>query len=125
MEAKEKDNLRIQHLKDEKLHRDEIRWDKMNKEFEYYQQTEENMRQSKKALANKNSMPYDPITLRYSTTKEGKTLQLQDERTIYRAKIRQKMLFEKQTCGYDPITCEPKEFNDDIERPPTPDELRQ
>eukprot|EP01083_Nonionella_stella_P306600 1074372_1 len=112
-------NLKIQHLTKERIDRDKQRWNSMNLQYE----TDENKIKRFNPVKNNPSMPYNPITLRYDDSLDGKRLEYQDKQSIYRAKLREKRLFEKQTCGYDPVTGKPKMYTNNIVKPAIPNEL--
>eukprot|EP01084_Bolivina_argentea_P101578 182088_1 len=114
-----KHKLKIKHLTQERLNRDNERWDAMN--YQYTKQ--ENKLKKFNPIKNNPSMPYNPITLRYDDSFDGKRLEFQDKQAIYRAKLREKRLFEKQTCGYDPVTGKPKFYSNTIIKPETPKQL--
>lgn len=115
-----KQNLKIQHLTKERIDRDKKRWDSMNLQYE----SNENKIKNFTPIKNNPSMPYDPITLRYNDSKDGKRLEFQDKNAIYRAKLREKRLFEKQTSGFDPVTGKPKRYTNVIVKPEIPKELK-
>lgn len=115
----QKHSLKIQHLTQERIDRDTKRWNAMQTEFD---QNEEKIKKLN-PIKNEASMPYNPITLRYDDSLDGKRLEFQDQQSIYRAKLREKRLFEKQTCGYCPLTGTKKAYQNEIERPSTPSEI--
>lgn len=113
-------NLKIQHLTKERIDRDTARWNAMNDEFE---KNEQKVKQFN-PIKNEPSMPYNPITLRYDDSLDGKRLEFADQKAIYRAKLREKRLFEKQSCGFCPVTGKPKAYKTEtIQRPDTPSEI--
>lgn len=118
-QRKNKYNQKIENLKNDREKRENLRYDLMHEQYQRKQSQLDNF----VPLKNNPSMPYNPITLRYNDSLDGKRLQLADEKTIWRAKLRQKMLFEKQSSGYDPINGNKQEYQKSIVRPNTPPEL--
>ena len=112
--------LKIAHLTQERLERDQQRWDHMNMQYE----AEENKVKQLHPIKNNPSMPYDPITLRYDDSLDGKRLEFSDKQSIYRAKLREQRLFEKQTSGFDPLTGQIKQYSKKITPPVMPTELK-
>lgn len=123
-----KHEKKIKKLKIERDIRHNKRIELMNNQFEYKEkqikQKQETMLNNPFTYKNGLSMPYDPITLKYNDGIDGQRLYFQDKRTIWRAKLRQKMLFEKSNSGFDPITGQPKQFTGNIIKPQTPPELK-
>lgn len=115
-----KHDLKIAHLTQERLERDQQRWDHMNLQYE----ADENKVKQFHPIKNNPSMPYNPITLRYDDSLDGKRLEFRDKQSIYRAKLREQRLFEKQSSGYDPLTGEVKQYNKEIVPPQKPKELK-
>ena len=114
--------LKIEHLSRERIDRDTQRWNAMNDEFD----ANEDKIKKFAPIKNEPSMPYNPITLRYDDSAQGKRLEFEDQQSIYRAKLREKRLFEKQTSGFDPLTGKPKAYKTDaIQRPLTPEEIKE
>ena len=63
--------------------------------------------QKKGAPKNLSSVPYDFLTLEYNATPEGRKLKHQDDKTKYRAVLRsQKLYYEQNRNGFNPVTGE-------------------
>lgn len=78
--------------------------------------------QMKGSPKNEGSLPYNPLTLEYDCTFEGKMLEFEDDKIKYRAKLRaRKLYYEQNRNGYNPITgeCCPEEKTPDKPEEPS------
>eukprot|EP00924_Labyrinthula_sp_SR-Ha-C_P015908 snap_masked-scaffold_4-processed-gene-12.17-mRNA-1 protein AED:1.00 eAED:1.00 QI:0/0/0/0/1/1/2/0/176 len=78
--------------------------------------------QKKGSPKNNPSVPYNPLTLEYDNSPQGRRLKYEDEKTIYRAKLRSKKIyFEANRNGYNPINGESVKYRFDTKgvQPPT------
>ena len=76
-----------------------------------------------KSKGNKQSVPYDPLTLKYQESLEGLKLRNEDDFVRYRSKLRSIALQERASfITYDPITGEDKS---NLAKPPRPVEWEQ
>lgn len=102
--------------------REEARWDAIDdlaaKESDRLVRLRQN---STKAKRNRPSEPYDPITLKYSETKDGQRLKYSDDCVRYRASLRSENLAAHQRSQYfDPITGVPQHRSLVIDKPNPP-----
>jgi len=65
----------------------------------------------------RNSMPYNPITLRYNDDPEGNKLHHEDNLTKYRGLLRSRRLDKYTNGGYNPITGAPRDIGCPPRRP--------
>lgn len=65
----------------------------------------------------RNSMPYNPITLRYNNDPEGNRLLHEDNMTKYRGLLRSRRLDKYTNGGYNPITGTPRDIGCPPRRP--------
>ena len=86
---------------------EEARWRAIEDEYAHSKRREEEMRiDGAFGKSNKNSMPYDPITLNYLEGRDGECLRYSDEALNYRGALRAQSLQSKTNNGYNPITGE-------------------
>jgi hypothetical protein len=90
---------------------EEVRWRTIETQHQMEQRRLEEMRENHSfARANKTSMPYNPINLRYDDGHDGERLRYSDESLRYRGALRAEHLQRRMTStGYDPITGAPIE----------------
>ena len=100
-------NLNVK--REEVINRDVGRWKMMEME-EQKEQERIDMRQAgwKAGQKNKASAAYNPITLDYDTTEQGKQLMEQDDNIRYRAGLRMFNLDNKMNSQFNVITGEPR-----------------
>ena len=76
--------------------RDEARWEGMEAAKEAEEQRVARLRENAKAAAaNRRSMAYDPLTLKYEDSQAGRALKRQDDQIMYRAALRAQRLQHK------------------------------
>ena len=61
-------------------------------------------------MKNNLSEAFNPITLQYDTTEQGRLLLQKDERAQQRAGMRLFNLDQRQNCGYNPITGQERRY---------------
>eukprot|EP01138_Halocafeteria_seosinensis_P001110 gb/GECG01001135.1/.p1 GENE.gb/GECG01001135.1/~~gb/GECG01001135.1/.p1 ORF type:complete len:191 (+),score=37.63 gb/GECG01001135.1/:1-573(+) len=100
----------ILRKREENAARDERRWRNMEEEEKKEKERLDKLRQSgTKALSNKKSTPYDPLTLNYDDTDSGRKLKERDEKILQRAAMRARTLEERNRgAGFDIISGEQK-----------------
>lgn len=95
--------------REQQINRDMTRWQQMGGEEGKYQQKLDNKQQQWKAGQKNNpSAAYNPLTLEYDQTQQGRELQLQDDQVKYRAGMRMFNLDQKMNSGFNVLTGEPR-----------------
>lgn len=95
--------------REQQINRDMTRWQKMDGEEDKYKQKLDNKQQQWKAGQKNNpSAAYNPLTLEYDQTQQGKELQMQDDQVRYRAGMRMFNLDQKMNSGFNVLTGEPR-----------------
>ena len=106
-------------VQEEMSQKEEARWKNIEKQFRQEEDRMDRIRgEGIKAKGNKQSVPYDPITLQYQASLEGVRLKNEDDFVRYRSKLRSIALQERESfIQYDPITGEDRSR---MKRPPKP-----
>jgi hypothetical protein len=90
----------------ELAHAEEQRWTEIDARFAA-EEAKLTSRQHKGVPRNKNSVPYNPLTLQYEESADGEVLKYTDEQIRYRAALRAERLHAHNTrAGFNPITGE-------------------
>jgi len=117
----EREQLRLQAKRDAALQRDERRWEAMSHAQQQEQKRIESKRRAGMASKkNQGSLPFNPITLEYSNSKEGSLLQHHDDLVRWRSAVRTHNLNERQNGNYNPITGQERATQPPPARPPPP-----
>lgn len=117
---------RLQGMRDGREAREEQRWKKADEaeqaETEFWERQRELGEKSKK---NASAVPYHPITMAYHPTPQGATLQFEDEKSKWRAKLRADNMTRHggTRCGYDILNGMNAPGPTEPERPAPPADL--
>lgn len=100
----------IVKVQEEMSKKEETRWKNIEQEFREEEDKMNALREEGvKAKGNKQSVPYDPITLKYQASLAGVKLKNEDDFVRYRSKLRSIALQERESfLDYNPITGEEK-----------------
>lgn len=91
----------------EQLERDNERWKRMDEEEKKEAARVEKLRESNKVgKRNLSSAAYNPITLEYDPTEEGRKLRQVDQMAVYRAQLRSHNIDSRSNSGYNILTGE-------------------
>lgn len=92
------------------LERDSERWKRMDEEEKKESARLAKLKESNQAgKKNKNSAPYNPLTLEYDPTESGMKLKQMDDMAKYRAQLRSYNIDSKSNSGYNLLTGAPRE----------------
>eukprot|EP00944_MAST-04C_sp_MAST-4C-sp1_P001358 g1358.t1 len=87
------------------IEREEARWQQIERAQEAERSKWDRIRnEGARNRTNVNSVPYNPVTLRYNDNKEGDDLRKSDNLVRVRAAQRAKILHDRGNSGFNPIT---------------------
>lgn len=94
------------HRREAAAARDEARWDAMERAKAEEEERVSRLRErASKSAANRRSMAYDPLTLKYEDSEAGQALKARDESVMYRAALRAHRLQDKaHGAGFNVIS---------------------
>jgi len=125
LERYKKDRVLLERKRVDMADKEEERWKRMADEKKAVQKKLDDLQLTQKAKRNKQSMPYNPITLEYHDGLDGQRLKHVDDSVVYRAVVRQRVLQAKSTGTHNPLTGLPVQLTPLPTRPETPDALRK
>lgn len=116
----------VQAKRANKANREEQRWQSIEAEAEFDERRAQEMREvGAFSKANKTSMPYDPINLKYGEGRDGECLRYSDDALKYRSALRAEHLQRRMNGGYNPITGAELQRVPVPERPEAPAFMQQ
>lgn len=109
-DALKKDQM-IRNLRDERLHRENVRWESMDCQTRAEEEYLHRLRVTgTKSRRNQSGSPFNPITLQLMDTEEGRLQQQTDSQIRARAQSRMSRLQKFDSGLYNTITGEPIPF---------------